>query len=234
VADERPDLRAYELEVTQGIQNLANDVPLIADKTTYVRFYVSSHVDVPSVDARLHGTRGGVALPGSPLRPTGGRITTHFDAGNRDDLNDSFYFRLPSEWRSGTVTLRAVVNPAHDVAETDYANNEISETVTFGTSGDFCMVMIPVHLHPHTYFIEDHETDFWNTIRLVKWIYPVRNDGIGIYSVGEEYPEWHWAGWEYGIPDDAGGRISLRLRPHQPNRPDGRAASLLSHIVAGF
>jgi hypothetical protein len=35
-----------------------------------VRFYVSSHVDVPSVDARLHGTRGGVALPGSPLRPT--------------------------------------------------------------------------------------------------------------------------------------------------------------------
>ncbi len=196
------DLQAYELEVTQGIQNLANDAPLIADKTTYVRFYVASHTDVPSVDARLHGTRGGVALPGSPLRPMGGRITTHFNAGDRADLGDSFYFRLPSEWRSGTVTLRAVVNPAHDVAETNDANNEMSETVTFGTSGDFCIVMVPIHLHPHTYFIEDNRTHFWDSVNLMKWIYPVRNDGVSIYSVGEEYPEGHSSGWNYGIPQD--------------------------------
>src|SRR5213079_1552176 len=31
------DLTIANMEITQGIQNFANDVPLVADKTTYVR-----------------------------------------------------------------------------------------------------------------------------------------------------------------------------------------------------
>lgn len=196
------DLYASDIEVTQGIQNLDNDAPLIADKTTYVRFYAgSSRVEVSNVDARLYGERGGSPLPGSPLRPTGGRITVLAGGGDRENLDDAFYFRLPSEWRSGTVELRAVVDPGGEIPEDEFHDNESTETVAFQSSGDFCIVMVPVHLHPHTYYIDDHRSEFWSIVNLMKWLYPVRNNGVDIYSVGTMYPDAH-PYWHYGLPQD--------------------------------
>lgn len=149
------DLAALGLEVTQAIQNRANDVTSIAGKDTYVRLYAGTHqADVSSVHATLYGARDGAALPGSPLRPTGGRITVRAGGGERANLNDAFYFRLPDAWRSGTVTLRGVVNPAGDIPEDDAWSNESSETVGFEAPGDFCIVFVPVHLHPATYYID--------------------------------------------------------------------------------
>ena len=61
------DLTIGALEITQGIQNLANDVPLVEDKSTFVRAYPEVDIaDTPNVGAVLHGLRGGVTLPGSP------------------------------------------------------------------------------------------------------------------------------------------------------------------------
>jgi hypothetical protein len=195
------DLMVTGLEVTQAIQNLDNDVPLIADKGTYVRFYVRSrYVDVPDIDAWLCGSRDGEPLPGSPLAPAGGPITVRPSGGDRANLDDSFYFRLPRDWRSGTVELRAVVDPDHEVVESDYDDNEWRETVTFETSGDFCIVFVPVHLHPHTYHTDD--AGFWDIVGLMKWMYPVREGGVGVWTTDTMYPEGHRSGWEYGIPDD--------------------------------
>ncbi|HOU13211.1 MAG TPA: FG-GAP-like repeat-containing protein [Anaerolineae bacterium] len=197
------DLGAQEIEVTQVTQNLVNDVTLIANKTTYVRFYVrSALVDLPGVDARLYGTRGGAALPGSPLRPTGGRITVQSDGGDRANLDDAFYFLLPATWRSGVVTLRAVVDPGDAIPEEESWSNESTETVTFQSANGFCIVFVPVHLHPNTYYIDDHVSDFWDIVDLMRWFYPTSNTGIGIYDDRTMYPSSHGVGWEYGLPSD--------------------------------
>ncbi len=197
------DLGAQEIEVTQVTQNLANDVTLIGGKTTYVRFYVrSSLIDLSSVDARLYGTRGGAALPGSPLRPTGGRITVRSDGGERVNLDDAFYFLLPSTWRSGTVEFRAVVDPWDEITEEETFGNESTETVTFQSPNGFCIVFVPVHLHPNTYYIDDHVSDFWDMIDLLRWFYPTSDTGIGIYDDRTMYPSSHGVGWEYGLPSD--------------------------------
>jgi hypothetical protein len=196
------DLVATGLEVTQAIQNVDNDVPLVANKDTYVRFYVrSSNVDMPDVDARLFGTRDGAALPGSPLRPAGGSITVLPNGGDRDNLHDSFYFHLPRDWRSGTVELRAVVNPDHDIAESDYGDNEWTETVAFGVSGDYCIVLVPVHLHPSTYYTS--EPGFWDIVALMSWLHPVGQGSVDLYTGEVMYPSFHWAGYEYDLVDDA-------------------------------
>ncbi len=66
--------RAEGFEVTQAIQNLANDIALVAKKTTYVRAYATQIAgpSTPNVEVRLLGTVGGLALPGSPLKPVNG------------------------------------------------------------------------------------------------------------------------------------------------------------------
>jgi hypothetical protein len=195
------DLVATGLEVTQGIQNMANEVTLIANKTTYVRLYAhSSFGDVPDVTAELHGTQGGVPLPGSPLAPTRGAIIAHLDGGDRANLDDAFYFRLPSSWQSGTVVLRGVVNPDHAIPEDDYADNEHTVTVTFETGPGFCMVFTAVHLHPFTY--EAGDAGFWDMIDLVHWFYPVRDWGVGLWEGDRLYPDGHRGGSEYSVPDD--------------------------------
>lgn len=194
------DLVATGLEVTQGIQNLAHDVTLIANKTTYVRFYVhSSFVDVAGVTAELHGSRGGVALPGSPLAPTRGPITAQVSGGDRANLDDAFYFRLPNSWRSGTVTLRGVVNPGHAIPESDDTDNEVATTVTFESGPTFCIVFIPVHLTPFTYAAGD--AGFWDMIELMRWLYPVSDTGVGLYTGSTLYPDW-FPFVEYDPPDD--------------------------------
>ncbi len=95
------------LEVTQGIQNLENEVVLIEEKPTFVRAYVNSIPGrIDDVKAELIGRRNGNPLPKSPLSPSnlGGNIDILGEPG-RWLLNDSFYFELPPEWRSGTIEL---------------------------------------------------------------------------------------------------------------------------------
>lgn len=197
------DFYAGGLEVTQVTQNLANDVTLIAGKTTYVRLYAGSgQTDVPGVNAWLYGTRDGAPLPGSPIPPAGGRITIKAGSGDRENLDDAFYFRLPATWRSGTVELRGVVDPADEFDEEEWWSNDATETVTFESGGDFCIVFVPVHLHPNTYYIDDHRSDFWDIVDLMRWFYPVSESNIDIYDDRTMYPSAHGVGWEYGLPDD--------------------------------
>jgi hypothetical protein len=195
------DLWAEDLEVTQGIQNLNNEMALIRGKTTYVRFYAgSSPEDMSLVDARLHGTRNGQPLPGSPLEPLRGRVTLHWYGSNRDLLDDTFIFRLPPEWRSGTVELTAVLDPNDEVPEFYELNNELAETVTFEQPGYFCVTFVPVYLPSGTYRV--NEPSFWPIVKLFKWLYPVGDHGVGIYYLGTMYPEGHASGWHYSIPRD--------------------------------
>ena len=98
------------MEVTQAIQDWTNSVPLIENKTTYVRAHIQSNEPEPvRVVAKLRGFRDGDELPESPLRALnqGGAIYARPDAGaRRDTWNDSLNFRLPQEWLTGKVELQ--------------------------------------------------------------------------------------------------------------------------------
>ncbi len=137
------DITITNIEVSQGIQNLDNDMPLVKDRRTVVRAYVRDLTgkNGSGIRARLYGTRNGQALPSSPLSPrnttSNHAITVHPDGGDRLDLDDSFWFTLPGDWRSGTVTLRAVVNYNLKAPEGNLANNEKSTTVSFRTAYTF-------------------------------------------------------------------------------------------------
>jgi hypothetical protein len=124
------DMRITGLEITQSVQDLNNSVRLIQNRRTFVRVYVESDGDaVPGVTAYLYRTGGPGAVPTVdgplvPVNPVGQQITVHpHSAFYRLDLNRSFLFELPWDWTTGTLYLRAVLNPNHVPPQASYANN---------------------------------------------------------------------------------------------------------------
>ena len=123
------DFTVTDIEVSQGIQDLDNTMPLVAGRWTIVRVYVRDAGDLGAnkVTARLtaqvvdEGQGGGGILaqplnlpPGDllPLNP-GAAISIQAASGDRRDLDDSFWFFLPGAWHNagGMLRLTAEVNP---------------------------------------------------------------------------------------------------------------------------
>ncbi|HZY42801.1 MAG TPA: hypothetical protein VFF59_12475, partial [Anaerolineae bacterium] len=193
------DLAADALEVTQGIQNLANDTPLVADKTTYVRAYATEISGPAALDADgyLYGTRNNVPLPGSPLHPINGRraIATGVSY-DRAQLNSGWLFQLPGSWiQSGNVALRLVVDPLQSYSDPNRANNELSRTAAFNTRETVCNIFIPVRTNaplPST-----NIPNFWQMIDYAKRLWPTAS--FRSYHEDEPIEELEFCSW-HGIP----------------------------------
>jgi hypothetical protein len=127
-----PDMHVDAMEVTQAIQDLNNSVDLVAGKRTYVRVHASTPSNVTDVYATLSGKRGMVNLvpilsPGNP----GGDITVR-TSPDRGQINDSFWFELPSGWiTAGNLTLTARLDPNGAKFDPDTSDNIRTVTVNF-------------------------------------------------------------------------------------------------------
>ncbi len=131
------DLAATGIEVTQGLQNTAHDVRLIADKRTIVRVYVCalSGRDVSGVTASLAGSNAEGFLGRLEPVNAGGKLLTVRRDPLRARLTESFQFELPRHWTAaGPLTLSATVNPAGRIVEDNRANNSVTRDVTFEPS----------------------------------------------------------------------------------------------------
>ncbi len=105
---------AYAIEVTQGIQDLSNTVPLIRGKTAWVRAYVrrTGGASSPLVSAQLWHIVNNQRV-GSPVYPSnpGGKLAPP-TSPNRNQLGDAFYFPVPSSWlNASTLQVEVTVNP---------------------------------------------------------------------------------------------------------------------------
>jgi hypothetical protein len=146
-----PDLVVTGIEVTQGIQNLANQMPLVEGRWTAVRVYVKTQ-DSP---AGVANVKGGIGAwrDGQPLGIVFAEnqpILARPDGGQRTNIDDSLLFWLPSDWRSGAVHLKAMAYsglPSAVDKEPDAANNFIDIDVEFHVADPALIRLVPVHLH---------------------------------------------------------------------------------------
>lgn len=179
----RRNLAITGMEVIQAVQNPSNQVPLVAAKPTHVRVFSQllassageSSLMVPN-PMILHGYRDGVALPGSPLVPDPllsppRPVTTNTPL--RLDLNaatneppwrypqQGAWFRLPESWISeGTTVLRAELNPARILRETNYADNVRTVHAVFTQKVPIGIKVIPALTHAG--FIDRPRSDHRN------------------------------------------------------------------------
>lgn len=144
------DLTIGAFEVTQATQNLNNTVSLVAGKSTVVRVYAKNNTAeaISGVIVSISATRGGAALPGSPMTSASKTVTNSW---TRSNLNSSFNFTLPPAWLSGAVTLQIRVDPNNTIAERDNGNNLRTFVANFITVPALDIKVIPIwYIDPET------------------------------------------------------------------------------------
>ena len=134
----QPEGVPQELEVTQGVQLPDNGVPLVADRTTYARSTVTSQIPHENVSARLYAYRDGSALPNSPLEAMNNPRTLKPTA-DRDVLDDTFNFQLPSSWLHGDVTISGYASNG-----TSFAEFSSPELFTFVETESLHVTIVPI------------------------------------------------------------------------------------------
>jgi hypothetical protein len=199
------DIVATGLEITQGIQDMESNMPLVANRATWARGYITQvnpdyPLGVADVNARLHGYRNSVEI-GSGLIPYS-YVTAQDDGGNRLLLGDSFLFYVPPSWRTGTVTFELEVNPpgAGQIEEYDTTNNKITEVLTFNSVTTPCLIMVPIHLHGDEGDITYHTTDagFERILGGMKRYHPIPNT-ISWWNQPTLYPAGHDGGAHWDL-----------------------------------
>jgi len=190
------DFEATALEVTQGIQNLANSAPLVGNKTTYVRAYGKqlSGPSAPNVEARLIGIKNDLPLPGSPLQPVNPvRALTTGGSFDRARLNDGWYFLLPPSWiAAGNVMLTFEIDGRQMHTDPNRGNNSVTQTVNFQNQPPVCVWTVPVRTHTPKPSTTD--PNFWSMVNQFTRRWPVPDTWIYRDTNPVEELQVCWAG----------------------------------------
>ncbi|MEM7799681.1 MAG: hypothetical protein AAF633_10870 [Chloroflexota bacterium] len=126
------NIAVTEVHVTQGIQDTANDVPLIGDRTTYVRVMADSDwapaEGVTALLYQIHPTNNTILA--GPIYPVNedGMYQTITVNSTRTETEGDFIFRLPEAWvKAGAgFRLQAEVNPYNFPTETAVGDNTLT------------------------------------------------------------------------------------------------------------
>jgi hypothetical protein len=149
------DIDVFDMEITQGLQDLQGSIPLLAGKRTFVRLYAQTFdtrpdpPDIYSIAGKLMVYKEGVYQETlQPInRPTGLVMLKHLP--ERTKLDDAFLFELPSEYTTeGDIRLLGVVNSEFDLPyhpETDNTNNSITMDITFEPPKALALGLYEVH-----------------------------------------------------------------------------------------
>ena len=125
------------VEVVQTVQDLLNTVPLVQKKRTFVRLHVKSDGPaIPGVTAilfRVDANNNPIGLSLQPVNAIGTKITVR-PSPNRANIDDAFLFELPWDWTTGTLRLRAELNPYKIPLQLSYSGNTRSISTTFKAS----------------------------------------------------------------------------------------------------
>ncbi|MBI5567606.1 MAG: hypothetical protein HY870_22095 [Chloroflexi bacterium] len=225
--DTLPVQRSFETEaweVTQGIQNFANDVPFVAGKPTFVRVYghMTAGTSARAVDAKLEAWRNGVQVPIdgqngyvfdadyslAPLNDSRPFVDTA--VADRAQLHDkSWLFQLPDHWtQAGAITLKTTINLRGKDTEIDGgANNELSKVFTFVRKSPVCLAFVPVRSERGvpTLFAPNHLFSIDMARRLLPtaeiWTYS-RSEPVEEMEYRIGIPPWEYGPYEMRSADD--------------------------------
>jgi hypothetical protein len=142
-----PDLWITAMEITQGIQDLENSMPLIEDRRTWVRVYPRVDTDLVwgPVDGAMLLTNGG---DDQIIYPENGPIGAIRDLPDRTDRDAALNFLVPTSYvRSGTE-LKALIwsfSPSTlTSSEPIVSNNMKSVLPAFHDASEPTIILLPL------------------------------------------------------------------------------------------
>jgi hypothetical protein len=134
----------FDVEVTQSVQQPDNSVPLIQNRTTYVRWTLTSTVAYTNVSAYLYGINpaDSAPLPGSPIAALNNTRTLAASA-DRLVYSDTFNFNLPAAWlNQSSIRLTALATN-----DDGYQLTTLPKTFGFKYAKPLNATLIPIAYH---------------------------------------------------------------------------------------
>jgi hypothetical protein len=201
---EKRDLEVYAAEVTQGIQDMQNRMPLVQYRGTVIRLYVRTDAgEMYGVRGAVEAYRDGQKLAGSPLFASNQPIAAHAAGPDRLKVEDTLNFEIYQDWRVGDVTFKFFaypVDPSYPyLFETNAENNFYETTVEFHPGSFETVVMPSIHMHssddkgvidPNSILDYAFDATAGRDAGDVVRYYPVSNVVV-IADVDKIYPEDH-------------------------------------------
>ncbi len=168
------DLEVWAIEVTQGLQDLENRMPLVAERGTVIRVYVRSK------SGTIYGIRGMMQITqngkvAGVVHSYNQPIAAYENGGDRLELNHTLNFYVPIDTRKGDVTYKVFAYPVNTNFPFQYEitpeNNFFEVDVEYQPGSSVTIVMPSIHMHDYDekkIFIEttkDYKFDV-NAIRI--------------------------------------------------------------------
>lgn len=200
------DLTIGHVEVTQAVQTLGNDVPMVTGRRTVLRVYAHTDDEVENegVQILIDAYRNGQQLPGAPILindKTAKIWETNAQLENlRSDITNSVNFQLPTDWLNGQVTLNITIDPSNVISETNEANNVTEMILEYNDVPTLEVVVVPVRYIYGGYYVFPAPTNFDYLIPRFMKLYPIHNINISIHSPitynGSDYDLTSVVAWE--------------------------------------
>lgn len=217
------DFQLLGLEVNQSIQNVNNDVALIAGKSTTVRVYgqILTGDNVGAAEAILHGyDENGVEFPDSPLYPLQRTRTINGqDLSQRDSPTYGWFFQLPRAWinpsgeaipqEDSALYLRPVLDPRELLEDSNRANNTMpqAQRLDLIAKAPTCIHMRPVWTERGT--LDLYGGNVSATVALTERMLPTAN--ILIFRNSDPLQDYLYNLQTAPIPYDLSTRASILL-----------------------
>ncbi len=175
------DLTVKRLEVTQGLQDEANSIPLVQGRRTVVRAFLDIGTDpgpVNGVTGLLEGYAGDTLLGTvSPFNPNG-RINAPSDPDWKN-IDDTLNFELPYVWTlQPSLRLTVKINPDQSVMESNYENNELSADVSTRACHGISIGYTPIYYEPDGHAPTEPSINIKVGDQFMQRIFPVSELGL--------------------------------------------------------
>ena len=178
----RLDVEVRGMEVVQVIQNLDNDVPLIAGREAWVRGYAWLAENTTAFGnglrfpAELQVKRDGISI--ARLTPVNDPYLTNADdmAAWRRDVRRGYLFRVPGELISaGLLEFRFTVNPAGNLPETADAprSNTLYDFLTAVAKAPTVLPFVRIETTFGTFEPADQPATFRDNLERARSLLPV-------------------------------------------------------------
>jgi hypothetical protein len=200
------NMRVTAMEVTQAIQNLDNSVQLIENKRTFVLVHAKTDVNgeiVQGVTAYLYKVDQYDNILEGPLLPVntvGTYLTVHWNP-NRNSLSQNFLFELPWDWTTGTVYLKAFLNPSKYPPQASYTNNNWSlGPLTFQTSPRLAVQFVSFGYDiGNTIYYPRLVDDVFMTYSWIRRVYPLASTPGSMSDPSPGFRPNLWIIWDDGL-----------------------------------
>jgi hypothetical protein len=137
------DLVISAVEVTQGVQDAGNGIPLVKGRSTVVRIYaqgVGGLSLATGVQFAVAANQTASALSGSPMV-----LTTNLKSSPRqDNYSSTINVTLPAAWLDGSYQLTVTLDPNNILPEQNEGNNVRVLPVSFTAVQPLKVMIVPV------------------------------------------------------------------------------------------